>query len=118
LPGLLDGVQAFSVIGRIVVDDVRPRTPFGDFPAKATLGRELVVSADIVADGHDVLAAQAILRPVAGLSGTPVQVVPLAEGDNDRFVGRLRPAALGRHELVVEAWLSKEKAVLKRKFGY
>jgi starch synthase (maltosyl-transferring) len=104
LPGLLDGVQAFSVIGRIVVDDVRPRTPFGDFPAKATLGRELVVSADIVADGHDVLAAQAILRPVAGPSGTPVQVVPLAEGDNDRFVGRLRPAALGRHELVVEAW--------------
>ena len=41
----------------IVIDDVQPRTP-GGFAAKAVSGQPLPVSAVLVADGHDRLAAR------------------------------------------------------------
>ncbi len=47
-----------GVIGRIVIDDVRPRTPTGLYPAKAVVGERVTVSAAIFKDGHDILAAQ------------------------------------------------------------
>ena len=44
--------------GRIVIDDLRPRTPRPEHPAKAVVGEAVTVSADIFKDGHDILAAQ------------------------------------------------------------
>src|SRR5918995_5130600 len=91
-------------LGRIVVDDVRPRTPSG-WPAKATSGEVVPVSADVFADGHDLLAARARVRP----AGTAPWLVtsPLAEVGNDRYEGALAvpdDAPPGLYELVVEAW--------------
>jgi len=53
------------MIGRIVIDEIRPRTPTGEFPAKAVVGRSLRVTAAIFKEGHDVLAARVALRPSA-----------------------------------------------------
>ena len=49
--------------GWIVIDDARPRTPTGRYPAKAVVGESVRVSADIFKDGHDVLAARVRWRP-------------------------------------------------------
>jgi starch synthase (maltosyl-transferring) len=49
------------VIGRIVIDDPRPRTP-GGHPAKAVIGETVRISADIYRDGHDILGAAVRLR--------------------------------------------------------
>ena len=46
---------------RIVVQDVRPSTPHG-YPAKAVVGQPAPVTANIFKDGHDLLAARAVLR--------------------------------------------------------
>jgi starch synthase (maltosyl-transferring) len=87
----------------IVIDDVRPRTPAG-FPAKAVAGEVVAVSAVVIADGHDMLGAQARWR-AAGASewaSTPLRLTT-----DDRWVGSITPSQVGAHELVVDAWTDR-----------
>ncbi|HZD65941.1 MAG TPA: maltotransferase domain-containing protein, partial [Acidimicrobiales bacterium] len=88
------------MIGRIVIDDVRPRTPSGRFPAKAVVGEAVRVSADVFKEGHDRLAGRVRWRPEGGKWAE----APLHDLGNDRFMATMEPATLGRHEVVVEAW--------------
>ena len=46
---------------RAVVEAVRPEVDGGRFPIKRTVGEEVVVTADVFADGHDQVAAVAAL---------------------------------------------------------
>jgi starch synthase (maltosyl-transferring) len=85
------------VLGRIVIDDVHPRTP-GGFPAKAADGEVLVVSADIFKDGHDILAGRVRLGD---------EVWPLAPVGNDRWEATITASGIGRQELHVEAWVDR-----------
>jgi starch synthase (maltosyl-transferring) len=43
--------------GRVVIEHVRPTVDCGELPAKAAVGQPLRVSADVFADGHDMLGA-------------------------------------------------------------
>ncbi|MGI8759246.1 MAG: maltotransferase domain-containing protein, partial [Acidimicrobiales bacterium] len=70
---------------RIVIDDMRPRTPSRAYPAKAAVGEAVPVSADIFVDGHDLLAAR-VRTPAAS-----------ATGGKER--GGVAPAPLGNHRL-------------------
>jgi starch synthase (maltosyl-transferring) len=99
------------VIGRIVIDNVHPRTPTGAYPAKAVVGEVVVVSADIFRDGHDVLGAQVRWRPrtangagEGGGRGGKWAASPMTPVGNDRWEAVIEPTTLGPHELVVEAW--------------
>ena len=42
---------------RVIVDNVRPEIDAGRFPIKRTVGERVVVTANVFADGHDVIAA-------------------------------------------------------------
>ena len=42
---------------RVIIEGVRPEIDDGRFPIKRTVGEEVVVTADIFAEGHDILAA-------------------------------------------------------------
>jgi len=99
------------VIGRIVIDDIRPRTPTGMYPAKAVVGEAVHVSADIFRDGHDILAARLCWRPTAQAAdptGAPDwSVAPMWELGNDRWEGVVEPRVIGLHDLVVEAWTDR-----------
>ncbi|HZT65439.1 MAG TPA: alpha-1,4-glucan--maltose-1-phosphate maltosyltransferase [Acidimicrobiales bacterium] len=90
------------MLGRIVIDGVRPSTPNG-YPAKAVVGEAVTVGADIFKDGHDTLAARVRWRAAGG----DWQVADLHEVGNDRWEGVISPAELGPHELVVEAWTDR-----------
>ncbi|MCU1373001.1 MAG: sle [Actinomycetia bacterium] len=85
------------MLGRIVIDDVHPRTPTG-FPAKAAEGEAVVVSADIYKDGHDILAGRVRIGD---------EVWPLADVGNDRWEATVTASGVGRHELVIEAWVDR-----------
>ena len=88
------------VLTPIVIDDVHPRTP-GGFPAKAVGGERVPVSAQLVADGHDRLGARVRWRRKGDRSlGVRHRCRP---GDDDRWTGSISPAAIGLHELVVDA---------------
>ncbi len=91
-------------IGRIVIDDVRPRTPAGQHPAKACVGQAVRVSADIFKDGHDILAARVRWRPEAGKEWSEA---PMAPTGNDRWEAVIVPTVVGMHRVVVEAWTDR-----------
>jgi starch synthase (maltosyl-transferring) len=91
-------------LGRIVIDDVRPRTPSPDHPAKAHVGERVRVTADIFRDGHDLLAARVRWRPVGGRNW---RAAPMALVGNDGWEAVVEPQAMGMHELVIEAWTDR-----------
>ena len=93
------------MIGRIVIDDVRPRTPQLDHPAKAVVGEVVEVSADVFRDGHDVLAAR--IRWRSRDNGGKWLVTPMELVVNDRWAGTVEPTTLGMHEVVVDAWTDR-----------
>ncbi|MGH9236205.1 MAG: alpha-1,4-glucan--maltose-1-phosphate maltosyltransferase [Acidimicrobiales bacterium] len=88
------------MLGRITIDDLRPATPAG-MAVKAVVGERIDVSADIFADGHDILGARVRWRR-AGRSKW--RSTPMAGDVNDRWSGTLCPDQIGQHEIVVEAW--------------
>jgi starch synthase (maltosyl-transferring) len=89
-------------LDRLVVQDVRPSTPHG-YPAKAIVGETIPVTASIFRDGHDILAARAVLRRGAHV----VSAADLVHRGNDVWAGSVMAAEPGRHELVVEAWTDR-----------
>ena len=89
------------LLPRIVIDDVRPRTPTGTFPAKAVVGEVVRITADVFKDGHDVLGARVVWRPVDKPTWADA---PLRHVENDRWEGVIEPTTLGDHEFAVEAW--------------
>lgn len=89
-------------LAHIVVQDVRPSTPHG-YPAKAVVGEPIPVSANIFRDGHDVLAARAVLRRGRDVVSSSALT---AEG-NDEWSGTVTALETGAHELVVEAWTER-----------
>jgi starch synthase (maltosyl-transferring) len=91
------------VLGPIVIDDVRPRTPTGRFPAKAAEGELVEVSADIFKDGHDVLAARV---RTCGPDGA-WREWPMTHAGNDRWAGTARLTGNGMHDLVIDAWVDR-----------
>ncbi|HKX72224.1 MAG TPA: maltotransferase domain-containing protein, partial [Acidimicrobiales bacterium] len=89
------------MLGRITIDAVRPATPSGEFPAKAVVDEQITVSADIFRDGHDLLRARVRWRC---LGRGKWRTAPMRDVGNDRWKGSVTPAAVGRHDVVIEAW--------------
>jgi starch synthase (maltosyl-transferring) len=98
------GLRWARMTGRIVIDDVRPRTPHDEHPAKAIIGEAVRVSADVFKDGHAVLAARVRWRPSGESKWLDVAMTDLG---NDRWEAVIEPAALGAHTFLVEAWTDR-----------
>ena len=86
----------------LVIQDVRPSTPHG-YPAKCIVGEKVPVQATIFRDGHDELAARAVLSR----AGDAVLTCPLSPGPDDTWSGWVSAPEPGLYELVVEAWTDR-----------
>src|SRR5262249_19771988 len=95
---------------RVVIEGVRPEIDAGRFPIKRTVGEEVAVSADIFAEGHDLLAAVVKHRPGGSADWAEV---PMQPGVNDRWAGVFRVDSLGRHEYTIEAWVDRFRTWLR-----
>ena len=92
---------------RVRVECVSPETEAGydrpgRYPIKAILGDVIPVEADIVADGHDVLAVRLLYRHADEKAW---QEVPMQLLVNDRWAGSFAVTKLGRYHYTVEAWV-------------
>jgi starch synthase (maltosyl-transferring) len=89
---------------RVVIEGVKPEIDGGRFPIKRTLGDKIKVEADIVTDGHEVIAAQLLYRrePDPDWQAAPLQ--PLV---NDRWLGEFQVTALGRWRYAIAAWVDR-----------
>lgn len=87
---------------RVIIEAVMPQIDGGRFPVKRVVGDNVVVEADIFADGHDQLAA--VVRYSAPGSGVWVEV-PLERLANDRWRGSFNVDQVGQYTYTVEAWV-------------
>jgi starch synthase (maltosyl-transferring) len=106
-----------QLLRRAVVEGVHPEVDGGRFPIKRTVGEEVLVRADIHADGHDTLAAALLFRRAGENAWGEVPMLAIG---NDRWQAAFRVEELGRYEYTIEAWVDRFgswRHELSKKFG-
>jgi starch synthase (maltosyl-transferring) len=92
-----------ALLRRVVVEGVTPQVDEGRYPAKVTTGEDVVVEADVFADGHDVLAAVVLWRQQGTAKWREAPMTPLG---NDRWRASFPAAiAFATYEFTVEGWV-------------
>src|SRR4029453_11881898 len=79
---------------RVVIESVHPEIDCGRFPIKRTVGEDVVVSADVHADGHDVVVAALLSRRAGEERWAEVAMEHVG---NDRWRGHFTAAELGEY---------------------
>jgi starch synthase (maltosyl-transferring) len=86
---------------RIYIENIFPLVDAGRFPVKRIVDEPIDVWADVLRDGHVVLAADLLWR----LEGADRWLrVPMRLHDNDRWGARFTPTRVGRYLYAIEAW--------------
>jgi len=98
--------SAVNPRSRAVIEHVLPQIDWGRFPIKRIVGDWISVTADIFADGHDLLSARLCYRHAAEPQGTQNEVEMLETG-NDRWSGEFQVTSLGRYEYTLVAWVDR-----------
>ena len=95
------GQDAVGTRRTIVIERVSPEIDAGRHAVKRVVGDELLVTADIYADGHDLLDAVLQIRAQdeAAWHETPMRLI-----ENDRWSARVALSQAGRHGYTIEAW--------------
>lgn len=86
---------------RIAIEHLGPSVDGGAFPIKRVVGQTVTVEANIVTDGHDMLAAELLWKAADEKDWTRA---PLAALGNDRWQAAFTPMRIGRHVFTVAAW--------------
>jgi starch synthase (maltosyl-transferring) len=90
-------------VGRIPILAVGPVVDGGQFPAKAVTGEQVPVRATVFREGHDAVAAAAVLVDPDGREHARVPLRLLAPG-TDRYGADVAADREGRWTFRVEAW--------------
>jgi starch synthase (maltosyl-transferring) len=99
---------------RVVVERLQPEIDGGRFPIKRTVGEIVSVTADVFADGHDVLAGVVKYRHrPAGPVEPEWTEIPLTDLSNDRWGASFIVTELGQYEYTVEGWIDRFGSWLK-----
>ncbi len=86
---------------RLAIENPQPSVDAGRHPVKATAGSVLAVTADVVFDGHDKVAAALRWRAPGDEAWREVAMRPLG---NDVWTADMPLACMGLHEYVVVTW--------------
>jgi starch synthase (maltosyl-transferring) len=93
---------------RVVIETLQPSVDDGRYPIKRTAGDEIVVTADVFADGHDKVAAVLKWREIPhGKAPSEWRETPMTPLGNDAWTARFRVERIGRAEYTVEAWIDR-----------
>ena len=92
-----------EMLRRVVVEAVTPQVDEGRYPAKRTFGEDVVVEADVYADGHDVVAAMLLWRRHGETDWDETAMRALG---NDRFRAQFFAGdEFDTYEFTVEGWI-------------
>jgi starch synthase (maltosyl-transferring) len=86
---------------RIAIENIAPKIEDGQFPVRRIVGEFLTVEADILADGHDKIAAEVIFKPA---TDSKWQSRVMENLGNDRWQAKIPLQRLGRYSYVMRAW--------------
>jgi starch synthase (maltosyl-transferring) len=93
-------------VQRVVIESVLPEIDGGRFPITRTPGEMVTVSADIFADGHDVIGAALQYRRA---SDGNWQYEPMQLITNDRWEAQFRAGVVGIYFYSVQGWVDSFK---------
>ena len=95
------GPDAVGTRRTIVIERISPELDGGLHAVKRVVGDQLLVTADIFADGHDLIDAELMVRAddEDGWRSAPMRPI-----DNDRWSGHLPLTRNRRHVYAIEAW--------------
>ncbi len=93
----------YAPIGRIPVVDVGPTAEGGRWPTKAVVGEVVPVRATVFREGHDAVAATAVLVAPDGTDHTHVRMRDISPG-LDVFFAQVVPDSEGLWGFRVEGW--------------
>jgi starch synthase (maltosyl-transferring) len=88
-------------VAHLTIECVTPELDCGRYPVKRIVGDVVRIGADVIKEGHDVLAAQIVVRSPS----EPAWSVPMQyDYDTDRWSGEFVVDQMGRWHFTVEAW--------------
>lgn len=87
---------------RVIIENVTPQVDNGTFPIKRITGQKIQITADVLADGHDVLEAAVHFKHEKEKKWTEVR---LNSVPNDSFVGEFTVEKQGFYSYFVESWV-------------
>src|SRR4051812_935152 len=87
---------------RVIIENIQPQVDNGRDPAKRTGGERGGITADIFADGHDHLRAEARYR--AGKTGA-WKSVAMCDIGNDRWQASFYVTGTGMYYFALSAWV-------------
>jgi starch synthase (maltosyl-transferring) len=97
---------------RVVIEALEPSLEGGMYAVKRTIGDRVTVSADLIADGHDVVGGELIVRPplppseaLAGDPGARDWTIPLEAMGDDRYGASFVVDALGSWQWSIRGWI-------------
>src|SRR5918911_443320 len=92
------------MIGRIVIEDIRPQVDCGQFTSRAVAGESVPVEGTIFRDGHNEVVAAAVR--LTGPGDRKSQLIPLTEVNHGlhSWRGELTLPRSGAWSFVIEAW--------------
>ncbi|MGH2749271.1 MAG: alpha-1,4-glucan--maltose-1-phosphate maltosyltransferase [Actinomycetota bacterium] len=98
------GVKSFLRRGHVIIESIEPQVDCGRYRAKAIVGDQVTVSADIYRDGPAVLAAAVRYRGPGDKKWSESRMTLV---DNDRWAGSFSPDRIGVWEYAVESWTDR-----------
>ena len=88
-------------LDHLTIECVTPELDCGRYPVKRIVGDVVRVGADVIKEGHDITAAQIVVRS----PGEPAWSMPMSyDTDADRWFGEFTVDKIGRWHYTVEAW--------------
>jgi starch synthase (maltosyl-transferring) len=92
------------LLRRVIVEGVAPEIDGGRFPVKRTPGEQVIVEADVYADGHDSLGTALLWRKAGDTGWNDIAMAPLG---NDRWTASFAIEELRDYEYTVEGWIDR-----------
>jgi starch synthase (maltosyl-transferring) len=89
---------------RVAIEGVEPQVDGARFAVKRVVGDDVVVEADVFADGHEQLAAVLLFRREAETEWTEV---PMASMGNDRWTASFPVTHLGHYRFTIRGWVDR-----------
>ena len=100
---------------RVEIQNVKPNVNCGELPVKRVTGEQVLVTADIISDGHDTISAELLYRKSEEKKWTSVRML---HADNDRWQGIFTVEDVGTYYYTLRAWvdhfLTWQKDLMKR----
>jgi starch synthase (maltosyl-transferring) len=87
---------------RVVIENVLPQLNSGAFFIKRIVGQNIIVSADILSDGHDIMKAAVHFKHEKDKKWTEIKMLSLP---NDSYVTEFKVENQGFYSYFVEAWI-------------